>query len=328
MARTLKLQRLALVASLLFVHHTCLQNFHQYPNVPRIIKLQNMLASIKDGEDGRRRTLTVLTNNGKGVQAPWLSVLAKQQGVFCSLFSHADVDSFVAVADQFGGSHQHVEDRWPGQVLQRRVDNAVETIHAQWGLQRPKWLDLGVAMVGCKKIVIFHVNFQPYFSMNVQRLDLLNCGCCADFDFLPLRSQSLGASGSSTSSQHQSLVTIAGGQWKLFDPPSDKVRNHKADAGTMLILLSISALPEVKFWDVHPERRIYTGASNVPSLQNCNVPTYFCGVHEHPMEAYPTEDVLSHVTKSPEAWFPQIGVGLARWDCNRVVSWGSLGGFW
>jgi hypothetical protein len=35
----------------------------------RILKLQNMLASIKDGEDGRHRTLTVLTNNGKGVQA-------------------------------------------------------------------------------------------------------------------------------------------------------------------------------------------------------------------------------------------------------------------
>ena len=34
----------------------------------RIAKLQNMLASIKDGDDGRRRTLTVLTNNGKGVQ--------------------------------------------------------------------------------------------------------------------------------------------------------------------------------------------------------------------------------------------------------------------
>lgn len=113
----------------------------------RIAKLQNMLASIKDGDDGRRRTLTVLTNNGKGVQA------------VINMLKIAGLDKYFSAA---------------------------------WTMPWRQYMPNGA-----------------------------------------YKDQS--------------------GQWKLFDPPSDKVRNHKAD-------------------------------------------------------------VLSHVTKSPEAWFPQIGSEAAFKD--------------
>lgn len=106
----------------------------------RLMKLQSMLASIKDGSDGRRRTLTVLTNNGKGVQA------------VINMLKIAGLDAYFS---------------------------------AVWTMPWRQYMPNGA-------------------------------------------------------------YKDSSGQWKLFDPPSDKVRNHKAD-------------------------------------------------------------VLSHVTRNPEAWFPQIG---------------------
>lgn len=122
----------------------------------RILKLQNMLASIKDGEDGRHRTLTVLTNNGKGVQA------------VINMLKIAGLDKYFS---------------------------------AVWTMPWRQYMPNGA-----------------------------------------YKDQS--------------------GQWKLFDPPSDKVRNHKAD-------------------------------------------------------------VLSHVTKSPEAWFPQIGSEAAFKDL-ATLSMGNI----
>ncbi|CAK9017905.1 unnamed protein product [Durusdinium trenchii] len=113
----------------------------------RIAKLQHMLASIKEGADGRHRTLTVLTNNGKGVQA------------VINMLKIAGLDTYFS---------------------------------AVWTMPWRQYMPNGA-----------------------------------------YKDQS--------------------GQWKLFDPPSDKVRNHKAD-------------------------------------------------------------VLSHVTKNPEAWFPQIGSEAAFKD--------------
>lgn len=41
------------------------------------------------------------------------------------------------------GCHQHVKDRRPRQILQRCVDDAMETVHAKWCLQRPEWASPG-----------------------------------------------------------------------------------------------------------------------------------------------------------------------------------------
>ncbi|CAE7705813.1 Ucp1 [Symbiodinium sp. CCMP2592] len=106
----------------------------------RIVKLQKMLQAIKEGADGRRRFLTVLTNNGKGVQA------------VINMLKIAGLDSYFS---------------------------------AVWTMP---WRQ-----------------YMPNGAYKDQK-----------------------------------------GEWKLFDPPSDKVRNHKAD-------------------------------------------------------------VLTHVTKYPDAWFPQVG---------------------
>ena len=84
---------------------------------------------------------------------------------------------------------------------------------------------------------------------------------------------------------------FAGGQWKLFDPPSDKVRNHKADAGWNYLCDSSLFVPfcclvfGLQFWANRP-----------------------------------TKDVLSHVTKSPEAWFPQIGRVGERCGSQNSIS--------
>ena len=45
------------------------------------------------------------------------------------------------------GSDQHAEDRRHGQILQRRVDHAMETVHAQRRVQRPEWSPQIVAMI-------------------------------------------------------------------------------------------------------------------------------------------------------------------------------------
>ena len=102
----------------------------------RIVKLQKMLGAIKEGTDGRRRFLTVLTNNGKGVQA------------VINMLKIAGLDSYFS---------------------------------AVWTMP---WRQ-----------------YMPNGAYKDQK-----------------------------------------GQWNLFDPPSDKVRNHKAD-----VLLHVTKYPDAWF---------------------------------------------------------------------------------
>lgn len=160
----------------------------------RIAKLQHMLASIKEGADGRHRTLTVLTNNGKGVQA------------VINMLKIAGLDTYFS---------------------------------AVWTMPWRQYMPNGAYKDQCLgSKCSLDVRRRPAFSMVFWAIGLYLTAQCHVLPIVLDRFRRL---------QPRS------GQWKLFDPPSDKVRNHKAD-------------------------------------------------------------VLSHVTKNPEAWFPQIGSEAAFKD--------------
>mmetsp|Transcript_10929 Transcript_10929/g.26268 ORF Transcript_10929/g.26268 Transcript_10929/m.26268 type:complete len:626 (-) Transcript_10929:270-2147(-) len=122
----------------------------------RIVKLQNMLQSIKEGADGRKRFLTVLTNNGKGVQA------------VINMLKIAGLDTYFS---------------------------------AVWTMP---WRQ-----------------YMPNGAYKDQK-----------------------------------------GQWTLFDPPSDKVRNHKAD-----VLLHVTKHPDAWFPQIGQD----SSFSDVESLQMGNI---------------------------------------------------------